>query len=539
MSLFRVKYFFRVKRAQTIHSIVRHQKMRIRIKIFTLIAVALLVIAGCDGDDGATGPAGGAGPEGPEGPAGPGGSSGASILVAGDRTITSANDLRGLTYARVAPNAGKIYASGHVGTTNEDRQVVIARFHADGTPDTSFSSDGFVELEATPEEANNDETSLGIAELQSGDVVAIAHAADTGGGQSVYLFRLTPDGTQVDGWGDAEGKVEVVFGWANADNADYPGAPATLPSDTAWDLQVDRSVAGDRVVVFGLGSAADGVRTDNDRYVARLNITETGAEADTTFNAGSAFSFHSTGVLGDNARRGNVEADGKIMSAGYTDLGEGLDNHIILIRLNADGTLDNAFGGFSSAPEVLAATPGIAVFNPFVVDGGYAECYAAGYQEGTASYVTVGYGAATADETVSTLGYETTLQQDIVSFRVSSGTASDVDTSFGNTGHQAIQSEGLGFPTNEDRGRHLVILPDDRTLIVGRFGGNPAAIVLTEDGQPDAQVFGDGVIELPHDTISAQFFGVALSEDGNRVAMTTNQDANGARLVVLKIATND
>lgn len=515
--------------------------MKNKLIVFTLLASTLLAITGCGGDDGDSGPAGAAGPEGPQGPAGPEGSSGASILVAADKTITSANDLRGLTYARVAPNAGKIYASGHVGTTNEDRQVVVARFHADGTPDTSFSEDGFVQLEATPEEANNDETSLGIAELQSGDVVLIAHAADAGGGQSVYMFRLTPDGTPVEGWGDATGKVEVVFGWANADNDGFPGAPATLPSDTAWDVQVDRSIAGDRVVVFGLGSAPDGVRTDNDRYVTRLNITATGTEVDPSFNGGEVFSFHSAGTLNDNARRGSVEADGKIMSAGYTNLGEGLGNHIILIRLNADGTLDDTFGGFSSEPDSVAATPGIAVFNPFKVDGGYAECYAAAYQEGTASYVTTGYGAATAtgSETGSTLGYETTLAQDIVSFRVSSGTAADVDTSWGNTGHQAIQSEGSGFPTNEDRGRHIVVLPDDRAITVGRFGGNAAAVVLTENGQPDPQVFGDGVIELPHDTITAQFFGVALSEDGNRVAMTTNNDANGARLVVLKVAAAD
>lgn len=509
--------------------------MKNKLIVFTFLASALLVVAGCGGDDGDTGPTGAAGPEGPEGPAGLEGSSGSSILVAADKTITAANDLRGLTYATVAPNAGKIYASGHVGTTNEDRQVVVARFHADGTPDTSFGEDGFVELGATPEEANNDETSLGIAELQSGDVVAVAHAADAGGGQSVYMFRLTPDGTQAEGWGDTDGKVEVVFGWANADNGDYPGAPAAFPSDTAWDVQVDRSVSEDRVVVFGLGSAADGVRTDNDRYVTRLNITATGTEVDTTFNEGEVYSFHSSAALSDNARRGSVEADGKIMSAGYTNFGDGFGNHIILIRLNADGTLDNTFGGFSSEPDFVEPTPGIAVFNPFKVDGGYAECYAAAYQEGTASYVTTGYGAATASETESTLGYETTLAQDIVSFRVSSGEAADVDTSWGNTGHLAIQSEGLGFPTNEDRGRHIVVLPDGRAISVGRFGGNAAAVVLTENGQPDPQVFGDGVIELPHDTISAQFFGLALSEDGNRVAMTTNNDANGARLVVLKI----
>lgn len=511
--------------------------MKNQLKLILLVAMTLLTFTGCkDGDKGRAGDTGAQGPTGPTGPQGP---SGASILIAADKVTTSANDLRGLTYARVAPNAGKIYASGHVGTTNEDRQVVVARFNADGSPDTSFGGDGFVELEATPEEANNDETSLGIAELQSGGVVVVANAADADGGQSIYMFRLAADGTPVAGWGDANGKVEVVFGWTNADNADYPGAPTAMPSDTVWDLQVDRSVDSDRVVVFGFGSAADGTRTDNDRYVTRLNITATGAEADPNFNSGSAHSFHSNGSLGDNARRGIVEADGKILAAGYTNLGTGLGNHVILIRLDTDGTLDDTFGGFSSEPTLVAATPGITVFNPFKDDGGFAECYAVGYQEGTASFVTTGYGAATASDTDSTFGYETSIAQDIVSFRVTSGAAADVDTSWGNTGHLAIQSEGKGFPTSEDRGRHIAVLPDDRSIIVGRFGGNPAAIVLTEDGEPDTRVFGDGVIELSHDTVSAQFFGAALSEDGRRVAMTTNNDANGARLVVLKVAVDE
>ncbi len=496
--------------------------MKVRIKEFALIAATALVMMSC-----------GSSSKGSKGlPSEPDPEQG--IIVAADRVTTSANDLRGLTYARVAPHAGKIYASGHVGTTNETRKVVVARFNADGSPDTTFGSGGFVELEATATQANGDENSLGIAELQSGGVVVTAQATDADGGQSVYLFRLDKDGEQVDGWGDAEGKVEVVFGWANEDNENFPG---TVPSDTAWDVQVDRSVGTDRVVVFGFGSAPDGSgRTDADRYVARLNITNTGADADPTFNSGNAFTLNAAASLGDNARRGIVEDNGKIVSAGYANLGTGLGNHIVMFRLNANGTLDSGFGGFSSRPSIVTKRAGVAVFNPFVIDEGFSESYAVGYQKGTASYVTTGYGAATAADTFSSFGYETTIQQDIAVFRVSSGTAASVDMGFGNNGHMVVQSEGLGLPTNEDRGRHLVVLPDDRILIAGRFGGNAAAVVLTADGQPDESVFGDGIIELPHDDINSQFFGLALSEDGKRVAMSTDNNANGARLVVLEIA---
>ena len=179
------------------------------------------------------------------------------------------------------------------------------------------------------------------------------------------------------------------------------------------------------------------------------------------------------------------------------------------------------FAGFSDEPTITE-TPGIAVFNPFKVDLGFAENYAAGFQQSTSSYIVVGYGAATDSTTPSTLGYETSLQQDVVVFRVSSGVSAGIDTAWANVGTQAVQSEGQGFPTNEDRGRHLVVLPDNRTVIAGRFGGNPAAFVLTEDGQLDDRVFGDGIVELPDPTVSSQFFGMALSPDGDRVALSTN-----------------
>lgn len=506
-----------------------------KLGMIALIASMSMAITACDdGNDGAPGPAG------PEGPAGPGGDSGSAVSVAADRVTTSANDLRGLTYATVAPNAGKIYASGFVGTDDATRQTVIARFNADGSPDTSFGIDGFVEIETTTAVGSGDEQSLGVTELQSGDVIATVNAVDDDGGRSVYLLRVTADGTQAAGWGDADGKVEVPFGWANADNADFPGAPAALPTDTAWDVQTDKSVGSDRVVVFGLGSAGpnDASRTDNDRFVTRMNITATGAEVDPTFNGGESSTFNAAGTLGDNARRGTVEADGSIMSAGYTNLGEGLGNHVILIKLDASGAPDSSFGGFSSASDVVPAQPGIAVFNPLLVDGGQAEAYAAARQS-TGAYVTTGYGNATGADTPSTLGFETSLAQDVVSFRADGGTATDVDTGWGSNGSLAIQSEGKGFPSNEDRGRHLVTLPDDRTVHIGRFGGVPAAFVVTAGGAPDASVFGDGVIELPSDTIDSQFFGVALSADGKRVAMTTNSNANGARLVVLKVAASD
>ena len=466
---------------------------------------AALTTAGCDSNNNATG-------------------AGADFELVKDVVTTKANDLRGLAYA----SNGALYVSGHVGTVADLRQTVVGRFDANGDPDPSFGDDGFVTVDVA---VGRNEQSLAVAELANGHVVAVVNAADADGGQSVYLLRFDANGVQQkvgDGWGDVDGKVEVVFGWANVDNGDR----ASPPTDTAWDLLVDPSGGGERLVVAGMGAATEASgRTDNDRYVVRLNATD--GSVDPAFNGGAPQVYHSVGVLNDNARRASVEADGAILASGYTNLGTGLGNHIILIRLTPAGALDTTFGNFvdptSSGTAVgLAAQPGVAVFNPFLVDGGFAEAYGAARQT-NGDYVTTGYGGATANGGTSTLGYASTLAQDLVAFRVNS---TQVDSSWGNSGTQAVQSEGQGLPTDEDRGRDLVLLADDRSVHAGRYGGVPALFVLTADGQPDIAVSDDGIIELPNSETDAQFFNVDVSADG-RLAATTNENANGGRLVIL------
>ena len=456
------------------------------------------------------------------------------ITPVADFVTRQANDLRGLAYGA----DGKIYVSGHIGdpsaAENPQSHVVVGRLNADGTPDTAFGKDGFAEVDLP---TGPIEQSLGVAPLANGDVVVAVNASEDDGGASIYLVRFDAAGKQVtgDAWGGESGAVEVVFGWANADNDAFPGVE-NPPQDTAWDLKVDTSSGEEKLVVAGHGAAPEGSgRTDADRYIVRLLAAD--GSVDAAFNGGKPFSYHSAQTFNEGGRRVTIGADGSIMSAGYTNLGDALRNHVILIHLNPDGTLDDSFGGFvtpaSSAEAVgLPATPGVAIFNTFVVDGGFAECYAA-VQLSDGSWVTTGYGGATAEGTASTLGFKTTELPDIVSFRV---VGHALDTSYGNGGQQAVQSEGLtGLKSTEERGRLLVALPGDRTLHVGFFGGIPAAVVLDAKGQPDASVGENGVISLPNEVVASQFFGAALSPDGKHVALSSGASPDGARVVVLEL----
>ena len=335
------------------------------------------------------------------------------ITPVADTVTDKANDLRGVAYGA----DGKIYVSGHRGNLETETVVVVGRFNADGTPDATFGDGGFAEVDLGPGRV---EQSLAVAPLANGDVVAAVNANEEDGGISIYLVRFDSTGQPVTGaWGGETGAVEVVFGWANADNDAFPGVD-NPPQDTAWDLKVDSSSGVEKLIVAGHGAAAEGSgRTDADRYVARLLAAD--GSPDPEFNGGSPFTYHSAQAFSEGGRRVTVESDGAILSAGYTNLGDGLRNHVILIRLNPDGSLDQDFGGFvtppSSAEAVgLTATPGVAVFNTFVSDGGFAECYAA-VRLSDGSYVTTGYGGATGEGVASTLGFKTTEAPDIVSFR--------------------------------------------------------------------------------------------------------------------------
>lgn len=452
--------------------------------------------------------------------------------VADFTTADKANDFRGLAYGA----DGKIYVSGHRGDsaaeTNPQTVTIVGRLNADGTPDTAFSEDGFAEIDLGEGLV---EQSLAVAPLANGDVVAAVNATEADGGISVYLVRFDATGKQVTGtWGGETGALEVVFGWANANNDAFPDAEKP-PQDAAWDLKIDNSSGTEKLIVAGHGAAAEGSgRTDADRYVTRLIAAD--GSVDPAFNGGKPFTYHSAQALNEGGRRVTVGADGSIMSAGYTNLGDALRNHVILISLKADGTLDQSFGGFvspqSSADAIgLSATPGVAVFNPFVADQGFAECYAA-VKLSDGSYVTTGYGGATGEGVASTLGFKTTEGPDIVSFKVK-GNA--VDATYGSNGAAVIQSEGLGLKSAEDRGRLVVGLPGDRTLHVGYVGGIPSAAVLDASGKLDTTVSSDGIIELPNDGNPAQFFGAAISPDGKHVALSTNNNKAGARVVVLEL----
>jgi uncharacterized delta-60 repeat protein len=476
--------------------------------------------------------------------------------------VPQVNDLRGITYSATG---GKIWAVGHVGVstaypTGVDRQIAIVRFLGDGTLDTSFDGDGVKTINLRTRVGlddritnDGDEYCMGVVELPSGDLLIQANVRDaTGKGRDVVLLKMSQQGSLLtfsaapNNTGAAATVRKVDFGWTDDESEAYPGAPGAQPSDESWGIALNPD--GTKVVVFGYGPAPSGAlttdaepvqRTDNDRYVVQLDVA-TGLP-DTAFNAGKPYSFNSGGVQSDGGRRGKVEADGSIVSAGYTNVGG--FNTIFVLRLSSAGVPDPTF------TSGAAAIPGVFSANPFAVDGGLAECYSVGRQS-TERYVTTGYGRATATLTPSTFDppWKTTDNVDMVAFGLEQSASGGVlDTSWGVAGTLAVQSEELNLGSTEDRGRDLVVLPDDRVVFAGRFGNAPALFVTTEDGQLDATEGGAkagpggadtvaGVYQYaPLSGTTSHFYAIALSPDNKRVAAVSNNHVDGALLAILDV----
>jgi uncharacterized delta-60 repeat protein len=467
-----------------------------------------------------------------------------------DQVFTQASDLRGL---RFSATGGKIWASGHLGINanpsvpaDPDKKLVVARFNADGTPDATFGGDGFMDFNLAlrvqaGDVITNDgnEESIGLVELTNGDIVVSANVRDVNGkGMDAVLARFTSEGAPVTSFGD-DGVARVTFGWETADDASWPTLNAA-PSDSSWGVELDKHGNQERLVVFGFGAAAKGQmtgtpaaqRTDNDRYIAR-RPPRAGAP-DPEFNGGTAFTYNTGGTFGDNGRRGIVEADGSILAGGYTNFGVNLGNHIIAIHLNPDGTRDMGFG-FGIVDNGVART------NPLVDDGGAAECYGIARQS-TGRIITTGYGAATAANTPSSFGYATTTAPDLVSFAITAD-GKGIDEDWGNLGMLVVQSEETALERKEDRGRDVAVLGDDRLVYVGNFGTDPAIFIATPNGEFDpangvGQIFTYDPLTVTvtaNGTSTSHFYRVLVSPDGQRIAASSSQNVDGARLAVLKV----
>jgi uncharacterized delta-60 repeat protein len=303
---------------------------------------------------------------------------------------------------------GKIVAAGtskHA-TTNWD--FAVARFNPDGSPDTTFSGDGF--LTADLSGSYGDERAYAVAVQPDGKIV-VAGFMDAGPNEAFAIARYMPDGSPDIGFGGSiygyayflftpttsysrigaialqpDGKIVAAGKATVGGNPDF-ALVRLLPTgmlDTSFDVdgkvRHPVGVATDEINdiaiqpdgrIVAVGESQGGV-SSNDVTVARYN---TDGSLDTSFNL-VGVQTTALSVEPDAAEGVVLQPDGKIVIAGQAEDGAGI-SRIVLVRYGAGGGLDFSFGtgGIASTDFAPYTVRGLDIAlqnnSKFVVVGDY------------------------------------------------------------------------------------------------------------------------------------------------------------------------
>lgn len=277
---------------------------------------------------------------------------------------------------------GKIVVAGTQLLNNDQRVWFVARLNADGSPDATFSGDGFAQVQpgtsvfynllndmtVTPDgkvvvagyaHFNNRSTMtvaqfdtngdldngfgtqgyavIDLGVIASADTVArddngnIVIAGLAGNTTSTYaVARLT-----------STGQLDSSFGTSGIV---YSAATATMSS--VRDVAID----ADNRVLLGMTDWVNGAASSRNWVLMRF--TKSGAP-DSTFNGVGLKTINFGGD--DLFEQFLIQPDGKILALGYSNTSQPGG---AMVRLNSDGTPDATF-----APNGQTATPGPALWN--------------------------------------------------------------------------------------------------------------------------------------------------------------------------------
>jgi uncharacterized delta-60 repeat protein len=261
-------------------------------------------------------------------------------------------------YALAIQTNGKIVVAGVVYNPNTGQSdFALARYNSNGSLDNTFDGDG----KLTTDLGGNDyATSLAIQ--ADGKIVAAGRAVKPDNTTDFSLARYNSNGS-LDNTFDGDGKLTTDFG--------------SFDIAFALAIQADGKivVAGTDGGNFGLarynsnGSLdntfdGDGKLTTDFGFVAYALAIQTDGKIVAAGQAGNGFAlarYNSNGSL-DNTFDGDgkqttdfggydaatslaIQADGKIVAAGYAVKPNTLDYDFALARYNSNGSLDNTFEG--------------------------------------------------------------------------------------------------------------------------------------------------------------------------------------------------
>ena len=351
---------------------------------------------------------------------------------------------------------GKIVAVGGAvdGISGSNSGYSVARFNADGSPDTSFAGDGFVD---TRFESTSQDIFHAVAIQSDGKIVAVGQTFKLATASDFSVARFNPDGSP-DVTFDGDGVSETSFAVSNLNDI---ARAVVIQSDG-------------KIVVGGAGRLTSG---NSIFALARFNID---GSLDTSFDGDGKLT---TAVAAAEVRSLAVQADGKIVAAGFTGIG---DVQFCLARYNSNGSLDTSFDA----------------------DGIVITSFGTGADRANSVLIQPdGKIVAAGSATVPTLDFAVARYNPDGS----------LDTSF--------DTDGLVTTpifSNSDEARALVIQIDGKLIASGSALGSItsdfAVVRYNVDGSLDTSFDTDGKVTTPVGSASDEALAAALQTDGKLVA---------------------
>ena len=199
-------------------------------------------------------------------------------------------------------------------TSNGQIDFAVARYLTDGSLDNSFSNDGKVSIDFN----GGEDVIHAIAIQADGKIVVAGNAQrETGDNRRIAVARFLANG-ELDPDFNQDGKMEVTL--------------SNGISTTGWDLKIQPD---GRILVCG--SSGNGVAS-----LARINPN--GSMDGSFVNSAGYTTFQWESDPSQTFYGVELQADGKIVCAGYSADDQGFSNFLV-VRFVSDGTLDNSFSG--------------------------------------------------------------------------------------------------------------------------------------------------------------------------------------------------
>ena len=276
-----------------------------------------------------------------------------------DGKVTTAIGSNAEAYSVAIQSDGKIIVAGNAVIGGRD-EIAVARYNTDGSLDSSFDSDGKV---TTTIGASDYANSVAI---QSDGKIVVAGTSASGSDSNIMLVRYNANGT-LDSTFDSDGKVitaigsnteaysvaiqsngKIVVAGFTYNGASHEIAVARYNSDGSLDSTFDSD--GTVTTTIGSDDLAKSVAIQSDGKIVVAGSSVSGGQnnfALVRYNTDGSLdpSFDPAvtpiGSLNDYANSVALQSNGKIVVAGSSD--NGTNRVFAVARYNIDGSLDTSF----------------------------------------------------------------------------------------------------------------------------------------------------------------------------------------------------